>query len=570
MKKTALTLLLCLCLILPVFASCGRGTEPADTVPATEPASDAAASESETAEATTLEATTDKWEEIVPKITMISQRDRTLKIEYSVGGSAEKWSRNDVYLKGPDSVEDGVTPLIQQMVYERNKAAEALFDLTIVYEEWDLGFGKQQEPIELAVKGNDANAPDLFVNMLNDVSKAMMNGVFKDVWSIPNAYFDFDSEGWLKEWMENLSFTGDRAYVLGSDYFLDILRVMDVLPFNMTLMDETATKLAPAIIGTDETLGVGEELSTRFFDLVEEGKWTWDVLGKLSEAAWVDSDGDGQDSIYDVLGIISDAYGGINAASFVYCSGGQLTEAYVIEDESSEYYGKQWIKFADDSTALNRIYEAVKNVFEGPGSLTTSYTFAGNTPENPGASYHHTKFAMGELLFAGICTLGALEDDVFQEMRDLYSVVPCPKLDESGEYNTIIINQGDVGVINVNANPRKARVLSAFIQYCTENSSEIREQFLQIVTKYKTTTYNQGTDRMLEIIYKGVLYGRDKQVDDLNADPRWHRIMMEGRFVYGSDTITQRYQSALSNKQKLLDNVMKTWYTLPKTEGAAN
>ena len=204
--------------------------------------------------------------------------------------------------------------------------------------------------------------------------------------------------------------------------------------------------------------------------------------------------------------------------------------------------------------------------------MTTSYTFSGNTPENPGAAYHHTKFAAGELLFAGICTLGALEDDVFQQMTDLYSVVPCPKLDPDKDkpYNTIIINQGDVGAVNVNANPRKAKVLSAFIQYCTENSGEIREQFLQIVTKYKTTTYNQGTDRMLEIIYDSVRYGRDKTVDDLNKDPRWHRIMMEEKFVAGSDVITTRYAGAIRQKQALLDNVMKTWYTLPKVEPASN
>ena len=575
MRKTTIALILCILLCLPAFASCGGSGETAATTTAAETApvtTGTTETEAGEAEVTTVLATTDKWEEIVPKITMIAERDRTLRIEYSTGGSEEKWSRNDIYLEGPDEVVDGVTPLIQQMIYERNEAAKNLLGVSIVYQKWDYGFGQQQEPIELAVQGNAADAPDLFVNMLNDAGKAMLKGVFKDVWSIPGSFFDFDSEGWLKEWMENLSFTGDRAYILGSDYFLDILRVMDVLPFNMTMMDERAVKLAPAIIGADETLGQGEDLTTYFFDLVDEGKWTWDVLGKLCEAAWVDSDGDGQDSIRDVLGIISDGYGGINAASFVYCCGEPLTEAYPIEDESSEYNNKQWIKFRDDSSGLNRIYDAVKSVFQGSGSLTTSYTFSGNTPENPGAAYHHTKFAAGELLFAGICTLGALEDDVFQKMTDLYSVVPCPKLDPDKDkpYNTIIINQGDVGAINVNANPRKAKVLSAFIQYCTENSGEIREQFLQIVTKYKTTTYNQGTDRMLEIIYDSVRYGRDKTVDDLNKDPRWHRIMMEEKFVAGSDVITTRYAEAIRQKQALLDNVMKTWYTLPKTEPASN
>ena len=574
MRKTTIALILCILLCLPAFASCGgsgetAATTAAETAPVTTGITE---TEAGVAEVTTVLATTDKWEEIVPKITMIAERDRTLRIEYSTGGSEEKWSRNDIYLEGPDEVVDGVTPRIQQMIYERNEAAKNLLGVSIVYLQWDFDFGEQQEQIELAVQTNAADAPDLFVNMLNDAGKAMLKGVFKDVWSIPGSFFDFNSEGWLKEWMENLSFTGDRAYILGSDYFLDILRVMDVLPFNMTMMDERAVKLAPAIIGADETLGQGEDLTTYFFDLVDEGKWTWDVLGKLCEAAWVDSDGDGADSIRDVLGIISDGYGGINAASFVYCCGEPLTEAYLIEDESSEYNNKQWIKFRDDSSGLNRIYDAVKSVFQGRGSLTTSYTFSGNTPENPGAAYHHTKFAAGELLFAGICTLGALEDDVFQEMADLYSVVPCPKLDPDKDkpYNTIIINQGDVGAINVHANPRKAKVLSAFIQYCTENSGEIREQFLQIVTKYKTTTYNQGTDRMLEIIYDSVRYGRDKTVDDLNKDPRWHRIMMEEKFVAGSDVITTRYAGAIQQKQALLDNVMKTWYTLPKVEPASN
>ena len=563
MKKTTLALILCLVLCLPLFASCDKGgadADPTASATGTEPVADVTSGDA------TEAPVDDKWEKIAPKITMMAESARTLKIEYSVAVSAEKASRNKTYLEGPDEVVDGVTPLIEQMVYQRNKAACDLLGVKIIYDPWDYGFGSQQEPIELAVKGKAADAPDLFVNMLNDESHAMLNGVFKDVWSIPNSFFDFTTDGWLKEWMENLSFTGDRAYILGSDYFLDILRAMDVIPFNMDMMDGNADKLAAAIIGADETLSDGEKLTPRFFDLVDRGEWTWDVLGKLCEAIWVDTDGDGHDSIRDQLGIISDGYGGINAASFVYCCGEQLTEAYPIEDENSPYNNKQWVKYNDDSTVLNRIFDAVKSVFEGPGSLTTSYTFSGNTPENPGASYHHTKFAMSELLFGGVCTLGALEDDVFQNMEDLYSVVPCPKIDSAREYNTIIINQGDCGAINVNVKPAKAKALTAFIQYCTEHSGKIRKQFLEIVMKYKVTTYDQGTDRMLDIIYDGILYGRDKTVDDLNNEPRWHRKMMAEKFVAGSDYISTLYKSSLETKQKLLDEVMETWYKLPKTE----
>ena len=570
MFKRILSLLLTLCFIFSVFAlsSCGKDEKTASTTASvTEPeATDPASSASGTAEETTVEATTDKWESIAPKITMITERDRTVRIECSERQTAVKGSKNDIYLKGPDSIEDGVTPLIQQMVYERNRAADELLGTKVEFTFWDFEFGQQQPQIELVVQGKAADAPDLFVNMLNDVSHAMLNGVFKDVWSIPNSFFDFTASGWLSEWMTNLSFTGDRAYVLGSDYFLDIMRAMSVLAFNMTLMDENADKLAPAILPEGETLGQGETLTPRFFDLVEEGKWTWDVLGKLCQAIWVDNDSDGQDSIYDQLGLLTDTYGGDAAAAFVYTCGLPVTEEYTIEDETSEYNGKQWIKYADDPTVLNLIFDATKSVFDGAGSFTTAKDRPGNTPDNPGLAYHYTKFAAGEVLFIGSILLAALESDSIQQMTDLFSVVPNPKVNASDSYNTIIYNSGDVGAINVNVNPRKGKVLSAYLQYCTEHSAKICAQFQEIVMKYKVTTYDQGTDRMFDLIYDSIYWGRDYNVEGLNMDPRWHSKMRENKFTVGSEFIANLYESNVAMKQRMLDTVMKKWYTLPKVE----
>ncbi|MBO7403740.1 MAG: hypothetical protein J6V24_02160, partial [Clostridia bacterium] len=412
MKKRIVSLILVLCFLLSVFAltSCEKdaATATADPSATTEPA----ATDAETEAATTVEVTTDKWEDLAPMITMISEAMRTLRIECDSNKSAEKSAKNDVYLKGPDSVEDGVTPLIEQMVYERNKAANDLLGTRTNFVFWDESWGKQAEKIDLVVKGGAADAPDMFVNMLYELNRELINGTFKDVWSIPNSFFDWSSPGWLKTWMESLSFTGDRAYILGSDYFLDVFRAVPVLPFNMDMMDANAVQLASAIMPEGETLGQDEELTTYFFDLVDEGKWTWDVLGKICAAIWVDTDGDGTDSIRDQLGIIADEYGdgGQCSGSFIDSSGETLTEVYWIEDESSEYNGKQWIKYADSSEAagLNTIFEAVKSVFEGPGSFSTFATFSGNTPENPGIAYHQTKFAASEVLFAGVQLLGAL------------------------------------------------------------------------------------------------------------------------------------------------------------------
>ena len=578
MLEKIVSLLLILCFLFSVLAlsSCGKGEKPAETTaPETEPTLTVpTASDAGIEEATTAEVTTDKWEEIAPKITMIAEKDRTLKIECSSRQTAVKGSKNDIYLKGPDAIVDGETPLIEVMVYERNKAAADLLGIKTDFVFWDLEFGLQQEPIELAVKGNAPDAPDLFVNMLNDVSHAMLNGVFKDVWSIPNSFFDFSAAGWLDAWMRNLSFSGDRAYILGSDYFIDVFRSMSVLPFNMTMMDANAGRLAPAILPDGETLGPGEELTPRFFDLVETGGWTWDVLGKLCEAIWVDSDGDGADSIKDQLGILTDTYGGDAAAGFVYTCGLPVTEDYWIEDETDEkyagYHGKKWIKYSDDPTVLNLIFDAVKDVFDGKGSFTTAENRPFNTPEKPGLAYHYTKFAAGEVLFIGSLLLAAIETETIQQMPDLFSVVPCPKVNASDSYNTIIYNSGDVGAINVNINPRKGKTLSAYLQFCTENSGAIREQFQEIVMKYKVTTYDQGTDRMFNIIYNAILWGRDKTIEDVNVEPRWHGKMRENKFTVGSEFIAKLYSENLSKKQSKLDSVMKTWYTLPKVEPEGN
>ena len=571
--KRLLPLLLLLAILTPSLASCGGKTPAAATVPATERATlatDGTTATPTTDAGTVAETTPDPWAAIAPRITMLSAADRKLTIECSEFKTAEKASKNDVYLKGPDTVEAGVTPTIQMMVYERNRAANELFGTTVNFVFWDYDWGQQGPQIDLVVKGNAADAPDLFVNMLYDLNKELLNATFKDVRSIPNSYFDFDAEGWLTAWMENLSFTGDRAYVLGGDYFLDIFRAMAVLPFNMNMMDQNADKLASAIIGEDDDpLGAGEKLSTRFFDLVEEKKWTWDVLGKLCEAIWEDTDGDGQDSIRDRLGIIADEYGGINSGSFVYSCGERLTETYSVADPDSKYFDRQWIKYADTSEGLNKIFEAVKNVFDGPGAFSTYATYDGNTPDNPGVAYHHTKFAAGEMLFAGVCLLGGLEDDAFQTMTDLYSVVPCPKTDREGEYNSVIHNVADTGAINVNVGPRKARALSAYLQYCTEKSPAIRHEFLETVTKYKTTTYNQGTDRMLDIIYDGILWGRDKTVDDLIGGDRWHVLIKNNHFGVGADYISSQYEALRNNKEKKLNTNLEKWYTLPKVETPA-
>ncbi len=560
MKKLngILALLLCLLFLVPALASCKKTPAATTAKPTT------AGGEQGSSTSSTTEDTTRKWETIGNAVSAYAASDRTLRIQYDMYRSSENIPQNDKYIQGPDGLVDGGTSLIEEKVYNRNREAAELLGLTLEYSHWeDLGWGKQAGRINQLVGAVTDDAPDLFIDMLYDLNKAMMTvNAFKDIWSIPGSYFDFKADGWMAEWMESLSFTGDRAYILGGDYFLELFRAMGVLPFNIDLMDANVSKLAPALFG--EELAESETMSQRFFDVVEQGDWTWDGLGKLCAAMWVDTDGDGANSFADTLGIVTDRYTGLPAALMVYSSGVQLTETYVIEDTADENNGKTWVKYKNDSTILGSVFDAVSGVFSGHGAFVTNY----NPDSGKNLTEHYAKFASNTLLFAGPIVLGALEEQSFQTMNSIWSVVPIPKIKAEQEYNTMIHNIADVGAINVNTSADKARALSAFLQFCNENSGDIRVEFQQVVTKYKTTTYNQGTDRMLDIIYDHVISGREKALEDVaeGTSGKSSGSWMKGLEYTGTSAdVASLYQSHLSNKQGKLDTILTKWYELPVT-----
>ena len=84
------------------------------------------------------------------------------------------------------------------------------------------------------------------------------------------------------------------------------------------------------------------------------------------------------------------------------------------------------------------------------------------------------------------------------------------------------------------------------------------------MTKYKTTTYNQGTSRMLDLIYANVISGRDKALEDVaeetsgKSSASW---MKAQGFTGTSAYVASQYESQLSGKQAKLDKILEKWYS---------
>ena len=179
-------------------------------------------------------------------------------------------------------------------------------------------------------------------------------------------------------------------------------------------------------------------------------------------------------------------------------------------------------------------------------------------------------FASGTLLFGGCAMMGVVEAETYQEMEQQFGLVPIPKLREDLEYNTLIHNVGKCGAISLSTT--KPRQISAFIQYCSENSGDVVNEYYNYAMKYKYTS-DAGTAEMLDLIYENIVSIREKALDDLlsasNSDAKtyaWHYMLMgaEGNKNYQSnaDQIASVYETAIRIKQSVIGQLLTKWKNL--------
>ena len=72
---------------------------------------------------------------------------------------------------------------------------------------------------------------------------------------------------------------------------------------------------------------------------------------------------------------------------------------------------------------------------------------------------------------------------------------------------------------------------------------------------------------MLELIYAGVVAGRDKMIENVvGGNIKWHEEMKNSGFTYTSSDFVTVYQANYKSKQSVLDGIIRNWYTYPKDD----
>jgi len=542
MKRSRI-ILLCMMMLLCVVLLCSCGDEKTTTTVTPSGPSQSTRPGDQPIEGA------DKWDDV-------NFGDDTIRLQLSRYDDAELMSGAKKYMQGPDGPS---SDKVQNLVYTRNLEATGVLGLNVEYYYIDKGWGLASGTI-IDTEKNAASKPDMYCDMIYDMMKATLDGCFRNLYTMTTdyvtadggqgGYFEFpedtDASGnplesaYLSDFMAGLTFSSDKMYLLGSQYYIDLIRAMMVLPVNIDMYDTKYDSI------------------DQFYQDVIDGKWTWDYLMNVSQKIYNDRTGDGN-SMDDILGFAAETLGGKSASGMVYSTNINIVE---VDDKRNGLYS---FTYNINNKQLYDIFDKIAQVFSSDG-----VSLSDNADLQTQMNDILNAFASGTLLFGGCAMMGVVEAETYQEMEQQFGLVPIPKLREDLEYNTLIHNVGKCGAISLSTT--KPRQISAFIQYCSENSGDVVNEYYNYAMKYKYTS-DAGTAEMLDLIYENIVSIREKALDDLlsasNGDAKtyaWHYMLMgaEGNKNYQSnaDQIASVYETAIRIKQSVIGQLLTKWKNL--------
>ena len=139
---------------------------------------------------------------------------------------------------------------IDDLVANRNNLAYENSKVSVMYDyladDRNYGWGQNIESIYVQVSSHSPDAPDIYVNFIYDMTCVSLKGAFANLYSTSrgqgNNYFGFSKngsapDGYMIEYMQSLSLSAHKMYLIASDYTVDVVRAATVIPVNLQLLE---------------------------------------------------------------------------------------------------------------------------------------------------------------------------------------------------------------------------------------------------------------------------------------------------------------------------------------------
>ena len=540
------------------------------------------------------------------------------------------------YLAGTDN--DG-SDLVAS-VGLRNTKANLYTKVMITWDYWldddDLyDWNASWEYIEDLIEADSSTQPDIYSTFLYDMMAASLSRCLANLKTTQQGtnYFRFvydedyaetvgDSEGYMMEFMQSLSLSPSKMYLLGSDYFIDTVRAFFLVPANVDLLNQLGVTVKEQYAAIGQGLPTSGAFKDRtgpagvpdgnftvddFIQLIWDREWTYDAIREYSNAIYKDNDFSGNKSALDTLGFVLEAGSGFSPSGVLYTSSFTIIEKTLSDGEWNYCYPAvrwdsstgAWVH--DDSLASNASAEALftleekvtqlfgsTGVFASQGQIQQVYSTTSNERELVSI---RNKFKSGTLLFGGLILTGHLEESQYADVKENtdggFAIAPGPlytALTENEyhsdstvttgktyrDYQTLMHNTGRLGGISVNT--KKFSQCSAYLDYQSTHSTDILEEYYEEkLTRAGAGTEN-GNDDVMRFIREHVRSIFDKAFedaiafsysDDNAAAKTWHSLMNTNG-LQPNGVIATNYSSLSVAKQQCLQDLKAEYENLPE------
>lgn len=488
---------------------------------------------------------------------------------------------------------DSLTPTdIDTYVKARNTATDNDVMVNVIYNYClnmaDFGWGSNSDRIVRECASGSPTAPDMYCNFVYDMTCAALHGVFANLYSDDYGdgmnFFGFasarstsgnvaDSErAYYLDYMRSLTLSNDRMYLLASDYNIDLLRSMLVIPVNVSMLNSIPLEKSTGDTGELD----GDFDIDDFYDLVWEGGFTYDALATLSEAVYKPlSDYNPGADLGDVIGFpLSHTPASWQNGIFIAAGIDMLKKTPNGENGYSLSYPEKNDAFADFCASL-------LDLLNSPGVCTVSRTHAMNFTEvalSNDKVIRNLFASDNKILFGGIASLGSLEGEKYRGMIENgtgLAIAPIPKYDnEGGEslaYHPAFDNSATV--IAISKKTGKFGQCTAFLDCQTGRSTELVDYYAKeyfTLDKNNMTSLDKANVEMIKYLdgmvdsdvfdqaYDLIITNYFADVDgDLTYFGEWGRILSD--FDYRITDVQLFYEEVKLFKQDQLSNLIKIW-----------
>lgn len=394
--------------------------------------------------------------------------------------------------------------VLNDAVYNRNiKVSEKL---GIVITENLVDYGDVTDAMNKEIAAN-TDTYDCFWNESKFVAPFATKGSLVNVNDIES--LNLDKPWWNSGAMNDVE-VKDKLYFLVGDLHLMFKEAHWLLGFNKNIMDSVNLS-AP-------------------YDLVREGKWTYDALNQYLTAAVSDLNGNGEVDIEDQFGLTS--YDGCIRA-FVYGTGETVMEKNSEGIPEFITPGDRFYSVYDD--LVNMLFAVSDGRY--CGNLSGLDTYGG----------WMGVFSQGHAMFFSD-PVGSLKK--LRDMDAEFGVVPYPKYDENQEnyVSLIAVYAAFCGIPITNSDTERTGVILENL--CAESYGGVRDAYSQATLNFKYIR-DEDSSEMLDIVFNT---GTFNLSDTLGVSVLTDTIQSNAN--NGKTDIASQYTKMMKSALKLLDKAI--------------